>query len=176
MDQKRFLQKKGFIRFKRNKYFIKNNRNLANKQLSNVFKNLPAMLRYADRSSMKNSIECRLPFLNNDLFSYCLSLPENYLVSDEGKTKYIFRESMKNLLPNEIFNRNDKIGYLNNDKFIFEIIEKTEIKNDFDLFNFDKLKMFLSKQNETDKNINLQKWRIINFLRWKNIFKEYLSL
>ena len=75
------------------------------------------------------------------------------------KLNIFLEESMKNLLPNEIFNRNDKIGYLNNDKFIFEIIEKTEIKNDFDLFNFDKLKMFLSKQNETDKNINLQKWK-----------------
>ena len=56
-----------------------NNRNLANKQLENIFFNsLPAMLRYADRSSMKNSIECRLPFLNEDLINQCLSFPENF--------------------------------------------------------------------------------------------------
>ena len=48
------------------------------------------MLRYADRSSMKNSIECRLPFLNDNLFSYSLNLRENYLVSNKGVTKYIF--------------------------------------------------------------------------------------
>ena len=56
-----------------------------------------------------------------------LSFWENYLVSDEGKLN-IFLEVNENLLPNEIFNRNDKIGYLNNDKFIFEIIEKTKLK------------------------------------------------
>ena len=153
-----------------------NNRNLANKQLENIFFNsLPAMLRYADRSSMKNSIECRLPFLNEDLINQCLSFPENFLVSKEGNTKYIFKESMKNIVPKDIINRKDKIGYLNNnDKLINTMIENTDIDPEIGLFNKFKLKEFLYKKNH-NKYVVLQKWRIINFLRWRNIFKQYLS-
>jgi len=158
------------IKKKFNNY--KSNRNLANKQLDNIYyQNLPAMLRYADRSSMKNSIECRLPFLNDNLFSYSLKLPENYLVSNKGVTKYIFKESMREIVPNKVLDREDKIGYFNNDdELINRMIKLTKLDNELEMFNLENLKKFLLNKN----NNNLQKWRIINFMRWKNIFREYL--
>ena len=56
---------------------------------------LSILLRFEDRNSMKSSIESRVPFLTQDLAEFCLSLPENYLLSDKGTTKYILREAMK---------------------------------------------------------------------------------
>ena len=34
---------------------------------------------------------------------------ENFLVSDKGQSKYIFKDAMKGILPNEILMRKDKI-------------------------------------------------------------------
>ena len=172
---KDFFKKKNIIfGVNKKKHHVKNNRNLANKQLDNIFyNNLPAMLRYADRSSMKNSIECRLPFLNSDLFIHSLTLPENFLVTNKGITKYIFKESMKDIVPKEILNRKDKIGYFNNDNdFIQRVLKNTELNSDLDLFDLPNLNKFLNNNNSHN---NLQKWRIINFIRWKNIFSKFIA-
>jgi asparagine synthase (glutamine-hydrolysing) len=71
---------------------------------------LSELLRYADRNSMANSIEIRLPFLDHHLVEYVFSLPMNYIYN-KGKTKYILRESMSDVLPSSIYNRTDKIGF-----------------------------------------------------------------
>ena len=71
-----------------------------------------------------------------------------FLVSKEGNTKYIFKESMKNIVPKDIINRKDKIGYLNNnDKLINTMIENTDIDPEIGLFNKFKLKEFLYKKS-----------------------------
>jgi len=71
---------------------------------------LNELLRYADRNSMANSIEVRLPFLDHHLVEFVFSLPMTH-VYNHGKTKYILRESMKNVLPDSVYNRTDKIGF-----------------------------------------------------------------
>lgn len=68
------------------------------------------LLRFADRNSMANSCEVRLPFLNKDLVDFVSSLPATYKIRD-GFTKWILRESIKNQLPKEIVWRKGKIGY-----------------------------------------------------------------
>ncbi|MCE3278812.1 MAG: asnB [Bacteroidetes bacterium] len=71
---------------------------------------LSELLRYADRNSMANSIEVRLPFLNHELVEFLFELPDHLLLN-EGWTKYILRKSMDGILPDEITWRKDKIGY-----------------------------------------------------------------
>ncbi len=68
------------------------------------------LLRYADRNSMANSIEVRLPFLSHKLVEFLFALPENYLIRN-GWSKYIVRKSLNDILPVEIQWRKDKIGY-----------------------------------------------------------------
>jgi asparagine synthase (glutamine-hydrolysing) len=60
---------------------------------------------------MRWSIESRVPFLENDFAQFLLSLPENYLVSNEGLSKNIFRRSMEGIVPKEVLYRRDKIGF-----------------------------------------------------------------
>jgi hypothetical protein len=38
-------------------------------------------------------------------------MPEQYLISPQGETKHVFRAAMKRIIPNEILNRKDKIGF-----------------------------------------------------------------
>ena len=72
---------------------------------------LPALLRHADRNSMHFSIESRVPFLTIDLAEFLLSLPEDYLVDDETGTKLVLRKALVGLVPSEVLERRDKIGF-----------------------------------------------------------------
>ena len=50
------------------------------------------MLVKVDRTSMLNSLECRAPFLNKEIWNFANSLPENYLLKGWNK-KYILKEA-----------------------------------------------------------------------------------
>lgn len=68
------------------------------------------LLRYADRNSMANSLEVRLPFLDHNLVQFVFNLPSNFKIND-GWTKFILRKSFSDILPSQICWRVDKIGY-----------------------------------------------------------------
>lgn len=71
---------------------------------------LPELLRYADRNSMANSVEVRLPFLSNALATFIFSLPARYKIRD-GFTKWILRKSMDGFLPDAVLYRKGKTGF-----------------------------------------------------------------
>ena len=71
---------------------------------------LQTLLRYADRNSMSQSREVRLPFLSHELVEFVFSLPP-YFKINHGWTKWIMRSAFSNLLPQQIAWRKDKIGY-----------------------------------------------------------------
>jgi asparagine synthase (glutamine-hydrolysing) len=73
---------------------------------------LPTLLRFGDRNAMRFSVENRVPFLTIPMAEFLLSLPENYLISDAGETKSIFRAAMRGIVPDAILDRRDKIGFV----------------------------------------------------------------
>ena len=79
--------------------------------LSATRSGLPALLRHADRNSMRFSVESRVPFLTTDIADFIFSLPESYLVSPEGETKHVFRAAMRGIVPDRVLDRRDKIGF-----------------------------------------------------------------
>lgn len=60
---------------------------------------------------MAFSVESRVPFLTPKLVQFVLSLPESYIIGDDGTTKRVFRAAMRGLVPDAILNRRDKIGF-----------------------------------------------------------------
>jgi len=72
---------------------------------------LPHLLRYEDRNSMAFSIESRVPFLTAELAEFLYSLPDEHLVAPDGTSKAIFRKAMRGLVPDEILDRRDKVGF-----------------------------------------------------------------
>lgn len=58
------------------------------------------MLPKVDRTSMLNSLECRAPFLNKELWRFANSLPESYLMKGWNK-KFILKEAFKDQFPNQ---------------------------------------------------------------------------
>ncbi|MEO1637523.1 MAG: asparagine synthase (glutamine-hydrolyzing), partial [Cyanobacteria bacterium J06631_9] len=76
-----------------------------------TYLHIPALLRYADRNAMASSVENRVPFLTRELAEFVFTLPESYLISQEGYTKSIFRDAMAGIVPDKILKRTDKIGF-----------------------------------------------------------------
>jgi asparagine synthase (glutamine-hydrolysing) len=71
---------------------------------------LPHLLRYEDRNSMRHSIETRLPFLDYRLVEAAVSLPADYKIRD-GWTKYILRRAAEKILPHDVVWRRNKLGF-----------------------------------------------------------------
>jgi len=95
----------------KNKYQIKTDFNSLTEELhyQTFYFGLPTLLRYADRNSMANSVEVRLPFLDHKIVEFIFALPDEYKIHS-GWTKWLLRETFKDILPEKICWRKEKIG------------------------------------------------------------------
>ena len=71
---------------------------------------LPSLLHIDDRASMAHSVETRSPFLDYRLIEYLFSVDSDYKIRG-GMTKFILREAMKGILPEDVRTRRDKMGF-----------------------------------------------------------------
>lgn len=78
--------------------------------LEHVFTNLTNLLHYEDRNSMRFSIESRLPFLDYRLIEFAFSLPSKYKIRG-STTKWLLQGLACSVLPKEVLNRKDKMGF-----------------------------------------------------------------
>ena len=136
---------------------------------------LGSLLRHADRNSMRFSIESRVPFLTIDFVNLALSLPEDYLISDCGETKSIFRQAMNGLVPDSVLNRKDKIGFETPEKnWILSIKDSAREWLSYDLnipfLNQAELLKEFDLIVQGKKEYTWQVWRWINFCRWYRKF------
>jgi asparagine synthase (glutamine-hydrolysing) len=140
---------------------------------------IPRLLRYADRNSMAHSVENRVPFLTSELVQFVLSLPERYLISQDGTTKSVFRAAMRGIVPDAILNRKEKIGFDTPEKAWFindlnPLMEKLISNNSLDdmpMLNIGKIKNELKAMTNGNKNFHLRTWRWLNFIIWKQTFE-----
>lgn len=132
---------------------------------------LPHLLRHGDRNAMAFSIESRVPFLTLPMSELLLSLPENYLISDTGETKRVFRAAMRGIVPDEILDRRDKIGFATPEKewlktiapkvrgWLMEADAVPFLDRDVLLNSFDAIMKGKSP-------FNWQVWRWVNYVKW----------
>jgi asparagine synthase (glutamine-hydrolysing) len=152
-----------------------------NNYLYQIFRSttLPGLLHYEDRNSMAFSLETRLPFLDYRLVEYAFSLPLGQKING-GVTKVVLRNAMKDLLPEEIRNRRDKMGFVTPEGIwfrtdlkdqIYQIIGSKSFK-ERGLFNIAKVKKVLD--NHCDGKINNSSviWRWVNLELWFRIFVD----
>lgn len=71
---------------------------------------LPCLLRYEDRNAMAFSVESRVPYLDQQLVEFMLSMPDNAIIRD-GWSRWILREALKGTLPEKIRLRRWKVGF-----------------------------------------------------------------
>lgn len=63
----------------------------------------------ADRMTMANSLELRVPFLDKEVFALAAKIPTEYKLTD-STTKYILRQAAKEIIPEGAMNRR-KLGF-----------------------------------------------------------------
>ncbi len=71
---------------------------------------LQALLHVEDRTSMAWGLESRVPLLDYRLAELIASVPP-VMKFKNGQLKYLFRQAVKNLVPFEILERKDKMGF-----------------------------------------------------------------
>lgn len=71
---------------------------------------LPHLLRYEDRNSMRHSIESRLPFLDYRVVELGVSLRADVKIRD-GWTKWVLRKAFAETLPDDVTWRRTKLGF-----------------------------------------------------------------
>jgi asparagine synthase (glutamine-hydrolysing) len=132
---------------------------------------LPHLLRHGDRNAMAFSIESRVPFLTLPLANLLLSLPENYLISDSGETKHVFRAAMRGIVPDAILDRRDKIGFATPEMDWLRAIAPTlrhwlaEMPA-IAFLNRDALLAAFDRVIAGQSAPTWQLWRWVNYVRW----------
>ncbi len=71
---------------------------------------LPALLHVEDRMSMAVSIESRVPLLDYRIAELAAQMPPQMKFAG-GKTKAVLVETVRNILPKEVIDRTDKMGF-----------------------------------------------------------------
>jgi len=71
---------------------------------------LPALLQVEDRTSMAVSLESRVPLLDRRIVELVASMPP-MIKYKGGRSKHIFRQVVRHIVPDDIYNRTDKMGF-----------------------------------------------------------------
>lgn len=102
-----------------NGIFEKFSKNFNNPQTKSYFNkmthfdmlgSLPGLLQVEDRVSMAVSIESRVPLLDRRIVDLISSMPAGMKFKG-GELKYLLKRTVKNIIPEKIMNRKDKMGF-----------------------------------------------------------------
>lgn len=144
---------------------------------------VPHLLRYADRNSMRFSVESRVPFLNVKLAEYLFSLPEEYLIDQKGVSKAVFRAAMRGLVPDLILDRKDKIGFATPEgqwlrqshEWVDSILCSPSLSEQLPFLDAKKVSFDWKNFLETGKGFDWRFWRWINLAEWARSYQVCFS-
>lgn len=132
---------------------------------------LQHLLRHEDRVSMASSIEVRLPFLDFRLFNFILGQDYQTKISS-GWSKSILRQAMDGVIPDEIRDRSDKMGFetpilalfTGGKKLVLEILDNN--RSD-EIINLEKV----SKDFQRGRINHFFLCSVLTYLSWRKVFK-----
>lgn len=136
------------------------------------------LLMLTDRMSMATSLECRVPFLDDQLLDLANSMPSDMKVRG-SKLKYALKQSLRGVLPDEIIDRkkrgfgapiggwfkNELSGYL--DKALSE--DRVNERGIFDWTEIERIKVS-HRENREDYTDHLL--AMMNFELWSQLYLD----
>ena len=135
------------------------------------------MLVKVDRASMLNSLECRAPFLNKEIWNFTNNLPDKFLLNGFDK-KILLKESFKQYFPKQFLDKSKKgfsvpVGDWLRDVFKDELLSFTEseflIKQG--IFKFEYIRLLVDNHISGKEDNTFKVWTFYCFQKWyKNIF------
>ena len=169
------LKKKSF--FIKDKYVDNINKKIVEKnaksyldvfslQLIEIFQTqMPHLLRYEDKNSMRHSIETRLPFMDYKVLETAISL-DNKLKINNGWTKYILRKVVEKILPKNIVWRKNKFGFESPTKTWLESIS-SQMK---ETIRSSSIVSEITYNVDFDKIDEKHKWKLYNIAKWEEVY------
>ena len=162
--------------------FISNN---LNERLFNDVLSLttPSLLRYEDKNSMANSIESRVPFFDHKVVEHIFNLPIDQKIK-HGLNRYVYRNAMKEIMPEKNRLRRSKVGFVNPE---WEWIERKaeQFKDVFKSDSFKSRKYWNYSEVIKQFELTLEKkldgdglffWRLFIVEMWMRRFVDYRNL
>lgn len=129
----------------------------------------------ADRMSMANSLELRVPFLDKEVFKVASKLPTRLRVNKKN-TKYAMRQAANRHLPQETAQK-EKLGFpvptrvwLRDEKYYNIVREKFHSETAKKFFNTDVITQFLDDHYHNRDDNSRKVWTIYIFLVWYDIY------
>lgn len=129
----------------------------------------------ADRMSMANSLELRVPFLDKEVFKVASKLPTRLRVNKKN-TKYAMRQAANRHLPQETAQK-EKLGFpvptrvwLRDEKYYNIVKEKFHSETAKKFFNTDVITQFLDDHYHNKDDNSRKVWTIYIFLVWYDIY------
>ena len=133
------------------------------------------ILQKADKMSMANSLEVRVPFLDKEVIEYARHLPTKFKV-DKHRTKKAFRDVAHKVLDSKVSDKK-KLGFpvpireWMKEEEIYNLI-KTKILDGDKFFNTKEVMKLLDDHKEGKKDNSRKIWTIYMFLLWYDIYFE----
>lgn len=134
------------------------------------------ILMKADKMTMANSLELRVPFLDKEVFEFASTIPLKYRLS-AGTTKYALRQAMKGIVPEFVYNR-PKLGF---PVPIRHWLRKEMLDFTWDLVRSSKTEAFINRpyvERLIEEHVRggrdhwREIWTVMNFMLWHQIFVE----
>lgn len=129
----------------------------------------------ADRMSMANSLELRVPFLDKEVFKVASSLPSKYRVN-KYNTKYAMRRAAQRHLPQEVAEK-EKLGFpvptrewLKDERYYNVVRNAFESETAQKFFNSDILVSWLDQHYNQIEDNSRKIWTVYVFIVWYNIY------
>lgn len=129
-------------------------------------------LEKVDKSTLANGVEVRVPFLDNDLVSFALSLPSELKVKN-GVKKYLLKKALDGMLPTDVLYGPKKgfgVPYQNWLKkplkdYMIEIFNGSRITK-LQIFDYEVLNKRIQEHCAGKKDWGFSLWKLLNFCIW----------
>lgn len=132
----------------------------------------------ADRMSMANSLELRVPFLDKEVWNLARTIPSKFKVTKDGRTKVAMREAALKNMPEKVAQRK-KLGFpvptrewLKQEKYYNIVRKEFESDTAKKYFVTEELIKLLDEHFNLKKDNSRKIWTIYVFLIWYKQFFE----
>lgn len=129
----------------------------------------------ADKMSMANSLELRVPILDKEVFALASTIPSDYKLS-HNTTKYILRKAASSRIPEEWYKRPKKgfpvpiIKWFREEKYYKLAKDLFNCSFASEFFNVKKLNRMLDEHYSGKKNHCRKIWTVYAYLTWYKTF------
>ena len=128
-----------------------------------------------DKMSMRHSLECRVPFMDREVYKLARTIPTKHKLAG-GTTKFALREAAKRHIP-EATAMKKKLGFpvpitlwLREDKYYNQVKASFKSSAAAKFFNTDELVKMLDQHKSGKLDHSKKIWVVYMFLVWYDVY------